>query len=255
MNALDLVGLADLAERPSPALSGGQQQRVALARALVREPKVLLLDEPLSNLDKSLRGRMRDEIRAVQQRLGITTVFVTHDQDEALAVSDDVVVMNGGHVIERGLPQAIYTFPRDMFTARFLGVSNSLDGMVESVGPDGAVVRFGERSMRCKECGDARAGQRVSVFLRPESFRLSRRQHSAGAWPGTIEFSIYHGDCWDYHVRLGEELLKVRVYQEKVGLSHGDAVFLEPDPDGAIVMAGEHAALAEPATVAEEVIG
>jgi iron(III) transport system ATP-binding protein len=238
MQALDLVGLADLAERPAPALSGGQQQRVALARALVREPKVLLLDEPLSNLDKGLRGRMRDEIRAVQQRLGITTVFVTHDQDEALAVSDDVVVMNGGHVIERGLPQAIYTYPQDMFTARFLGVSNSLDGVVDSVDAEGATVVFGSRSMRCRNSGTARAGERVSVFMRPESFRLSRRQHSDNAWRGTIEFSIYHGDCWDYHVRLDDDLLKVRVYQEKVGLAHGDAVFLEPDSDSAIVMSG-----------------
>jgi iron(III) transport system ATP-binding protein len=236
LEALDLVGLADLAQRPAPALSGGQQQRVALARALVREPKVLLLDEPLSNLDKGLRGRMRDEIRAVQQRLGITTVFVTHDQDEALAVSDDVVVMNGGHIIERGIPHAIYTYPRDMFTARFLGVSNSLDGVVESVGADGALVSFGKRSMLCRQCESVEPGQRVSVFMRPESFRLSRRQHSAEAWQGSIEFSIYHGDCWDYHVRLGDELLKVRVYREKVGLEHGDLVFLEPDPDSAIVM-------------------
>jgi iron(III) transport system ATP-binding protein len=190
MEALDLVGLADLAQRPAPALSGGQQQRVALARALVREPKVLLLDEPLSNLDKGLRGRMRDEIRAVQQRLGITTVFVTHDQDEALAVSDDVVVMNGGHVIERGIPHAIYTYPRDMFTARFLGVSNSLDGVVDAVGPDGANVVFGGLSMVCQQGGSARVGDRVSVFMRPESFRLSRRQHSEDAWLGTVEFSI-----------------------------------------------------------------
>jgi iron(III) transport system ATP-binding protein len=238
MQALDLVGLADLAERPAPALSGGQQQRVALARALVREPKVLLLDEPLSNLDKGLRGRMRDEIRAVQQRLRITTVFVTHDQDEALAVSDDVVVMNGGHVVERGIPHAIYTYPRNMFTARFLGVSNSLDGVVKSIGQDGANVVFGQLSMLCRQRGAARQGERVSVFMRPESFRLSRRQHSADAWQGTIEFSIYHGDCWDYHVRLGEHLLKVRVYREKVGLAHGDVVFLEPDPDSAIVMSG-----------------
>jgi iron(III) transport system ATP-binding protein len=236
MEALDLVGLADLAQRPAPALSGGQQQRVALARALVREPKVLLLDEPLSNLDKGLRGRMRDEIRAVQQRLGITTVFVTHDQDEALAVSDDVVVMNGGHVIERGIPHAIYTYPRDMFTARFLGVSNSLDGVVDAVGPDGANVVFGGLSMVCQQGGSARVGDRVSVFMRPESFRLSRRQHSEDAWLGTVEFSIYHGDCWDYHVRTGAELLKVRVYREKVGLSHGDQVYLEPDTESAIVM-------------------
>ena len=236
MEALELVGLADFATRPAPALSGGQQQRVALARALVREPKVLLLDEPLSNLDKGLRGRMRDEIRAVQQRLGITTVFVTHDQDEALAVSDDVVVMNGGHVIERGLPQEIYTYPQDEFTARFLGVSNSLVGVVDSLDGVGATVRIGTRSIVCAKCGDVEPGDRVSVFMRPESFRLSRRQHSDDAWPGKVEFSIYHGDCWDYHVRLDDDVLKVRVYQEKVGLSHGDAVFLEPDPDSAIVM-------------------
>jgi iron(III) transport system ATP-binding protein len=253
MEALDLVGLADLAQRPAPALSGGQQQRVALARALVREPKVLLLDEPLSNLDKGLRGRMRDEIRAVQQRLGITTVFVTHDQDEALAVSDDVVVMNGGHVIERGIPHAIYTYPRDMFTARFLGVSNSLDGVVDAVGPDGANVVFGGLSMVCQQGGSARVGDRVSVFMRPESFRLSRRQHSEDAWLGTVEFSIYHGDCWDYHVRVDDEVLKVRVYQEKIGLAHGDAVFLEPDPDSTIVIAGDRRQPVEPpATVPGE---
>jgi ABC-type Fe3+/spermidine/putrescine transport system ATPase subunit len=250
MQALDLVGLADLAERPAPALSGGQQQRVALARALVREPKVLLLDEPLSNLDKDLRGRMRDEIRAVQQRLGITTVFVTHDQDEALAVSDDVVVMSGGHVIERGIPHAIYTFPQNMFTARFLGVSNGLDGVIDSVGEDGAVVSFGARSMRCVQAdSELQSGAEVCVFMRPESFRLSRKQHSEDAWQGTIEFSIYHGDCWDYHVRLGDDVLKVRVYREKVGLSHGDVVFLEPDSESAIVMVGHQAAAAPAPTV------
>jgi iron(III) transport system ATP-binding protein len=237
MQALELVGLADYAERPAPALSGGQQQRVALARALVREPQVLLLDEPLSNLDKGLRGRMRDEIRAVQQRLGITTVFVTHDQDEALAVSDDVVVMNGGHVIEQGLPQEIYTYPQDEFTARFLGVSNSLDGVVHSIGDSGAVVMLGTRPMTCTNATHVEPGDAVTVFMRPESFRLSRRQHSDASWKGTIEFSIYHGDCWDYHVRLGDDVLKVRVYQEKVGIAHGDTVFLEPDAESAIVMA------------------
>jgi iron(III) transport system ATP-binding protein len=98
------------------------------------------------------------------------------------------------------------------------------------------VVSFGKRSMLCRQCESIERGQLVSVFMRPESFRLSRRQHSDDAWQGSIEFSIYHGDCWDYHVRLGTELLKVRVYREKVGLEHGDLVFLEPDPDSAIVM-------------------
>jgi iron(III) transport system ATP-binding protein len=232
LEALDMVGLADFATRPAPDLSGGQQQRVALARALVRQPKVLLLDEPLSNLDKELRDRMRDQIRAVQQQLGITTVFVTHDQDEALAISDDVVVMNGGTVVERGLPQEIYTFPRHEFTARFLGISNSLEGVVAAVTAEGVAVRVGDSMVTCTKADGFAKGDAVSVFLRPESFRLSRKE---GPWKGTVEFSIYHGDCWDYHVRVGEHLLRVRVYQEKVGIAHGDSVFLSPDPEGAMV--------------------
>jgi iron(III) transport system ATP-binding protein len=233
LEALEMVGLADFATRPAPDLSGGQQQRVALARALVRQPKVLLLDEPLSNLDKGLRDRMRDQIRSVQQRLGITTVFVTHDQDEALAISDDVVVMNGGTIVERGLPQEIYTFPRNEFTARFLGISNSLHGVVEAVTPEGVAVRVGgDFTMTSAKADGFAKGDEVSVFLRPESFRLSRKE---GPWKGTVEFSIYHGDCWDYHVRVGEHLLRVRVYQEKVGIAHGDNVFLSPDPETAMV--------------------
>ncbi|HEX5404954.1 MAG TPA: ABC transporter ATP-binding protein [Pseudonocardiaceae bacterium] len=234
--ALDGVGLADLADRPAPALSGGQQQRVALARALVREPTVLLLDEPLSNLDAGLRDRMRDEIRAVQQRLGITTVFVTHDQDEALAVSDLVVVMNGGRIVEQGLPQEIYTWPRSEFTARFLGVSNTMTGTVTAL--DGAVadIAVASGTLRCRACEGIEPGSRVSLFLRPESFRLSRRQHDENDWAGTIAFSIYQGDCWDYHVTLAGETVKVRVYREKVGLAHGDTVYLRPDEDAVIVM-------------------
>ncbi|HEY3752395.1 MAG TPA: ABC transporter ATP-binding protein [Pseudonocardiaceae bacterium] len=234
--ALDGVGLADFADRPAPALSGGQQQRVALARALVREPTVLLLDEPLSNLDAGLRDRMRDEIRAVQQRLGITTVFVTHDQDEALAVSDRVVVMNGGRIVEQGLPQEIYTWPRSEFTARFLGVSNTMSGTVTALDGEAADIAVSGGTLRCRACEGIEPGQRVSLFLRPESFRLSRRRHDDSDWAGTIAFSIYQGDCWDYHVTLAEETVKVRVYREKVGLAHGDTVYLKPDEDAVIVM-------------------
>lgn len=239
LESLDMVGLASFASRPAPDLSGGQQQRVALARALVRRPKVLLLDEPLSNLDKGLRDRMRDQIRSVQQQLGITTVFVTHDQDEALAISDDVVVMNHGTIVEHGLPQEIYTFPRNEFTARFLGISNILGGVVDAVTPDGVVVRVGDSVLTSAKAAGAGKGDAVSVFLRPESFRLSRKE---GPWEGTIEFSIYHGDCWDYHVRVGEQLLRVRVYREKVGIAHGDRVFLSPDPESAIVLPQQPAA-------------
>jgi iron(III) transport system ATP-binding protein len=236
LEVLDLVGLADLADRPSPALSGGQQQRVALARALIREPEVLLLDEPLSNLDAGLRDRVRDEIRSVQQRLGITTVFVTHDQDEALAISDEVVVLDAGRVVERGLPQEIYAWPRSEFTARFLGVSNRLPGAVVATSGGEATVRVACGTLRCRAADGVVTGDEVVVFMRPESFRLSRRRHSDDAWPGTVDFSIYHGDCWDYHVLVGGETVKVRVYKEKVGLAHGDPVFLEPDEDTALMM-------------------
>jgi ABC-type Fe3+/spermidine/putrescine transport system ATPase subunit len=236
MQALDMVHLADLADRPAPALSGGQQQRVALARALVRQPEVLLLDEPLSNLDAALRDRVRDEIRALQQRLGITTVFVTHDQDEALAISDEVVILDHGRIVERGLPQEIYAFPRSEFTARFLGVSNLLAGTITAAAADRTEVRLDCGTLACGPVADLAPGDDVVVFLRPESFRLSRRQHSDQAWRGTVEFSIYHGDSWDYYVRVGAETLRVRVYREKVGLSRGDHVFLEPEQESALVM-------------------
>ncbi|HEX3780225.1 MAG TPA: ABC transporter ATP-binding protein [Pseudonocardiaceae bacterium] len=251
LTALEGVGLADFAARPAPMLSGGQQQRVALARALVREPKVLLLDEPLSNLDAGLRDRMRDEIRAVQQRLGITTVFVTHDQDEALAVSDRVVVMDTGHIVEQGLPQEIYTWPTAAFTARFLGVSNTMTGTVRTIDGDTVEIAVEAGLLRCRACAGLAEGDAVSVFMRPESFRLSRRPHTDRDWTGTIDFSIYQGDCWDYHITLAsKESVKVRVYREKVGLAHGDQVYLEPDQDTALVMPETGVALRPTATAA-----
>jgi iron(III) transport system ATP-binding protein len=245
MESLEMVGLADFAGRPAPDLSGGQQQRVALARALVREPKVLLLDEPLSNLDAGLRDRMRDEIRAVQQRLGITTIFVTHDQDEALAVSDRVIVMNEGRIVEQGLPQEIYTWPREEFTARFLGVSNSLAGTVREVTHEATTIDVGAAHISCRPREGLVVGAAVSVFLRPESFTVTRTRHSPQAWEGRLEFSIYHGDSWDYHVRVRDELFRVRSYREKVGLAHGDTVFLEPDHEAAIVVPAQPPAAAQ----------
>jgi iron(III) transport system ATP-binding protein len=237
LEVLSDVGLADFADRPAPMLSGGQQQRVALARALVRRPKVLLLDEPLSNLDAGLRDRMRDEIRAVQQRLGITTVFVTHDQDEALAVSDRVIVMNSGQIVEGGLPQEIYAWPTAEFTARFLGVSNMMTGSVTALREETVDITTEAGTMSCRACEGLAVGDAVSVFMRPESFRMSRTARTDHDWSGTIDFSIYQGDCWDYHVTLvNGEAVKVRVYREKVGLSHGDQVFLEPDQESALVM-------------------
>jgi iron(III) transport system ATP-binding protein len=256
MEALDLVGLSETANRSATALSGGQQQRVALARALVREPRVLLLDEPLSNLDAQLRERMRGEIREVQQKLGITAVYVTHDQSEALAISDLVMLMDQGNIVEMGQPQQIYRFPKAEFTANFIGVANALAGVVEGRGPDGGpLIRTAQGTIACSPEQTGAAGDHVRVFLRPENFALSRKRHSDAAWTGTVRFSIYQGDAWDYHVDVGGEQLRIRVHQEKVGLSRGDVVYLEPDGSAAVVMKVDaDGAIAAPASLHERSI-
>src|SRR5213593_2871486 len=133
MEALATVKLAHLADRPAPRLSGGQQQRVAIARAMVGRPQALLFDEPLSNLDARLRIEMRNELRRIQRQTGLTSVYVTHDQAEALAISDWIVVMKDGRIVERGRPLDIYRYPRHVFTARFLGTTNLIAGTVESI--------------------------------------------------------------------------------------------------------------------------
>ncbi|MGA2395318.1 MAG: ABC transporter ATP-binding protein [Candidatus Lustribacter sp.] len=235
LNALELVGLSEYATRSATALSGGQQQRVALARALVREPKILLLDEPLSNLDAQLRERMREEIREVQQKLGITAVYVTHDQNEALAISDCIMLMEMGHIVEMGAPQQIYRSPRSAFTANFVGIANELTGTVNrSGGETGIDTPHG--SIAGVNGDELTHGQTVQVFLRPEDFVLHRNRPGERAWSGTVSFSTYQGDCWDYHIESAGTTLRVRVHKEKAGLKRGDTVFLEPDPAAAVVM-------------------
>lgn len=182
--ALGLVKLAHLSDRYPKQLSGGQQQRVALARALVIEPSVLLLDEPLSNLDAALREEMRFEIREIQRRIGITTIFVTHDQQEAMAVCDRIAIMDHGRIIQEGSPAAIYSTPRTAFVARFLGQANLLPGVVREPGPELASVGLshGSQVLRARStavAGRAR-GQRVMVVVRPEHITLSEAARESG---------------------------------------------------------------------------
>jgi len=233
--ALELVGLTEYATRSATALSGGQQQRVALARALVREPKILLLDEPLSNLDAQLRERMREEIREVQQKLGITAVYVTHDQNEALAISDCIMLMESGQIVEVGAPQQIYRTPRSAFTATFVGIANEFTGTVERAGTDTKIVTP-HGNIAGVAGDDLTHGQSVQVFLRPEDFILNRKQPAGPAWSGTVSFCTYQGDCWDYHIESAGTTLRVRVHKEKAGLKRGDTVYLEPDAAAAVVM-------------------
>jgi putrescine transport system ATP-binding protein len=176
-DALDMVQLGPLAKRKPHQLSGGQRQRVALARALIRRPKVLLLDEPLSALDKKLREHTQFELMNIQSQVGITFVFVTHDQDEAMALSTRIAVMNRGHVVQVGTPSEIYEFPQDRFVADFIGTTNLFEGTVSASQSGHLVVHSREAGcdLIVDELGRFGSGQRVWVALRPEKIRLSKQ--------------------------------------------------------------------------------
>jgi iron(III) transport system ATP-binding protein len=227
--ALAAVGLKDLIYRPSTSLSGGQQQRVALARALVKEPKILLLDEPLSNLDAKLREQMRDEIRDLQERTGITTLFVTHDQSEALAVSDRIVVMNGGRIVEAGTPQSVYGNPADRFTADFIGVSNLLEGVASRVADGSWEVATPFGSLPGAIAPPIASGDRVVAFARPELFNLSTTNDTPHQWPGLVRKSAYQGGFTDYAIAIGEHALRVRLRDGEPLYGKGQLVYVRPD--------------------------
>ncbi len=183
---LDLVALSNYEKRSVNALSGGQQQRVAIARALVNEPEVLLLDEPLGALDLQLRKEMQLELKTMQQRLGITFVYITHDQEEALTMSDTIVVMNKGRIQQIGAPDIIYNEPVNAFVARFIGESNIVDGiMLEDF-----VVKFAGENIRCSDSG-FNSKESVDVVIRPEDLKIV--DESEGLFNGTVISAIFKG--------------------------------------------------------------
>ncbi|MDO1583105.1 ABC transporter ATP-binding protein [Rhizobium oryzicola] len=198
--ALKLVGLAGMGHRLPAELSGGQQQRVAVARALVLEPQVLLLDEPLSNLDARLRRRVRTEIRELQQRLGFTAVYVTHDQDEALAVSDQIIVMQGGRIAQKGSPRELYERPASAFIADFMGEANVLDCTIVAIENDSTVVDINGVSHRVPTVAERTGPAQIAV--RPSAIRLEPSANATG-FSGRIVHSAYLGDHVEYEVETG----------------------------------------------------
>jgi ABC-type Fe3+/spermidine/putrescine transport system ATPase subunit len=197
-------------------LSGGQQQRVAMARAVVYRPDVLLLDEPLSNLDVKLRVAMRAELKRLQQALGITTLFVTHDQHEALALSDRIAVMREGRIEQLGTPEEIYQHPRSLFVADFVGSTNLLDGVVHAVDTEAGtvVVRIGDRLVTAKTTHRMTAGSAIRVAVKPErvalSSRAGQRAGDTGGLPGEIESVAYLGSFYSYIVAIGSQRIEAR---------------------------------------------
>ncbi|MEH3088773.1 MAG: ABC transporter ATP-binding protein [Microbacterium arborescens] len=219
-DALDLVGLGHLADRYPHQLSGGQQQRVALARALVTEPRVLLLDEPLSALDAKVRVQLRDEIRRIQLRLGMTTIFVTHDQEEALAVSDRIAVMNAGRIEQVGSPEDLYLRPETAHVAAFVGLSSVVPGDLRG----GRVTVWG-RELRAQ--GDAADGE-VEVLVRPENVRLTPRdaapEAGAAGVAAVVEESTFLGSYRRTLVRTADGVLVRAQHAAGERLEYGDGV-------------------------------
>ncbi len=203
---LELTDLVGLENRAPNQLSGGQQQRVALARALVMEPKVLLLDEPLSNLDAKLREQMRVELRRIQSQLGITSVYVTHDQVEAMALSDRIVVMNQGRIEQVGAPWEVYRQPANEFVANFIGRANFVDGEVAGVEGDRLVVKALGGIMDIPQPPDARQpGDHVRLVVRPEAIILDGR--SDDGFPAIVRRSTYLGSLIEYDLEVSGQLL------------------------------------------------
>lgn len=228
INSLRLIRMEKYADHYPRQLSGGQQQRVGLARALVYEPKVLLLDEPLSNLDAKLREEMRFEIRDLIDRLGITAVYVTHDQAEALALSDRVAVMHAGRLEQVGTPDDIYDFPQSQFVADFIGLSEFIRGKAVEVDPSGerVMIEAGGLRIAVPLLPGVAVDQPTLLFIRPNNIGLypPNEQHKENQFPGSVEKLTYLGDRNDYRVKIGDGL-NIRVQTDgKVRFDQGENV-------------------------------
>jgi ABC-type Fe3+/spermidine/putrescine transport system ATPase subunit len=230
--ALALVSLPHVEARYPRQLSGGEQQRVAMARAIVYRPDVLLLDEPLSNLDVKLRVAMRAELKRLQQTLGVTTIFVTHDQHEALALSDRLAVMRAGRIEQIGTPEDVYERPASPFVADFVGATNLLEGAIvaEDDVPGTVRVRLSDGSgVAIRHDRRLRIGARVQIAVKPERIRLAQGSDTAGALTGRIESAAYLGSVYSYMVRVGEQAIEVR--SADAGFTAGDQVSVVLDTD------------------------
>ncbi len=243
MEALNLVQMDELAPRMATQLSGGQQQRVALARALVSEPDLLLLDEPLSNLDAKLREEMRVEIRRIQKSLGLTTIYVTHDQAEALSMSDQIALLRNGRIVQLGTPRVLYEKPGNVFASAFIGTSNQIPGIVAQSAAPGSVgiVLLAGRRLSCVMTEGCRGEGNVVVSVRPEDIEVRPADGSDnGGWKGTVRQVIYFGDSMNCEIEFAGTVLRARLHPSAV-LQDGQEVALDFKSDRCVAFPSEAA--------------
>lgn len=239
MRVLDSVELAQYHDRDATRLSGGQQQRLALARALVMEPQLLLLDEPLSNLDAKLREKMRFELKKIQRELDITTIYVTHDQAEALALSHEIAVMSAGRIVQRGTPREIYETPKNNFVADFVGAINFIDATVRQMDSSNQVMvldsEVGQIQLPIKE--SFQVGDTVQVCVRPENVHLSETPphlDHANRYEAVVDQKIFLGEVLDFQVKIREKLILARVHPTHL-TPVGHPIHVYFDPHGCVV--------------------
>jgi iron(III) transport system ATP-binding protein len=235
--ALHKVHLDGLEDRSAPQLSGGQQQRLALARALVKDPRVLLLDEPLSNLDAKLREEMRVEIRNLVRRLGITTIYVTHDQLEAMTMSDRVAVFKEGQIVQIDAPLRLYTRPMNRFVAGFVGIDNFFDGVVTEKRADGlCTVETDGTHLMSTDALNSLVGSRVTVAIRPEAVLLVEKPDGPNCLTGVVVQSIFVGEFLDCHIKVGGKVVHMKT-NPMAKVSEGMEIMIKLPPENCCLVA------------------
>lgn len=239
--ALELVDLAGFEDRYPHQLSGGQQQRIAFARSVVYEPDLLLLDEPLSNLDFKLRKTMRFELKRMQRQLKITTIFVTHDQQEALSLSDWVVVMNEGRIEQVGTPNEIYEDPVSVFVADFIGSTNIIRGVVTRCDADNGICEVklpGSQAISIPFKETVRTGEEIKFIIKPEKIGMARTPMGEHVVEGKISGASYLGSAFNYEIRIGELKLEALDSQAEYRNRYeiGDPIFVTFEPQGVKVL-------------------
>jgi iron(III) transport system ATP-binding protein len=234
-DVLELVGLTDMADKMATQLSGGQQQRASLARAIVGKPRLLLFDEPLSNLDLKLREQMRVELKRIQNEVGITSIYVTHDQAEALVMSDEIIVMSKGHIEQRGGPLEIYSRPVNEYVSNFIGVANLIKGRVTQVTEPGRgtveITEHGQNiQVPCNLGPGVSEGSDAVLSVRPENVHAERENSNGASLEGEVLQAIFLGSHVDCRVQWGDFEWKV-IAHPRTRLQQGEKVYLRLDPE------------------------